>query len=259
MSSVTWIGTSGFSYQDWVGAVYPESTPKSRWFEFYCTMFTALEWNMTYYQIPSSQVVQSFARRAPRPFLLSIKAHRSITHQGKLDLLAPLQDLYHCAQQNGLTPQLLFQFPFSFQNDADARGYLGKMVEQVPARCSFEFRHASWAVPEVLGWLQQRGFSMVSVDQPPLPHLMPRILFRCEPIYLRFHGRNAQKWWTHEQAHERYDYQYSSAELLPWVKRLIEARAQERIVFFNNHFRGKAAKNAKQFSLLLEEKASRQS
>jgi uncharacterized protein YecE (DUF72 family) len=71
--------------------------------------------------------------------------------------------------------------------------------------------------------------------------------------YVRFHGRNAQKWWNHEQAWERYDYLYSEQELAEWVPK-VRALASETDVtylFFNNHYQGKSAQNARMFAKML--------
>ena len=65
----------------------------------------------------------------------------------------------------------------------------------------------------------------------------------AEPGYVRFHGRNAAKWWRHEAAHERYDYLYSAEELEGWLPRLagMQTRSRKTYAFFNNHFQSKAA------------------
>ncbi len=37
--------------------------------------------------------------------------------------------------------------------------------------------------------------------------------------YVRLHGRNAAKWWDHDEAEDRYDYLYSRGELAPFADR----------------------------------------
>lgn len=36
-------------------------------------------------------------------------------------------------------------------------------------------------------------------------------------FYLRFHGRNARKWWNSREAFERYNYMYKREELEEWI------------------------------------------
>ncbi len=63
--------------------------------------------------------------------------------------------------------------------------------------------------------------------------------------YVRFHGRNYEKWFAHEESWERYNYLYSKDELAPWVDRIDRmARNKEAYVITNNHFRGQAVVNA---------------
>ena len=67
-------------------------------------------------------------------------------------------------------------------------------------------------------------------------------------LYLRFHGRNAGKWWSHEHRNERYDYLYSKEEIRPYAARLKEVvnekAIQKAYIFFNNHPNAKAVANA---------------
>ena len=71
--------------------------------------------------------------------------------------------------------------------------------------------------------------------------------------YVRFHGRNAANWWTGDNA-SRYDYLYSPEELAEWVDRIraILEKVPVLLLFFNNHWRGNAAKNAREMRMLLQ-------
>ena len=75
----------------------------------------------------------------------------------------------------------------------------------------------------------------------------------ASPAYLRFHGRNREKWWIHAEAWERYDYLYTEAELSEWLPRIrsLAAGAETCFVFFNNHARGQAVANAAMLASLL--------
>ncbi|MDP8217512.1 MAG: hypothetical protein P9M03_02175 [Candidatus Theseobacter exili] len=43
-----WIGTSGFSYGDWYGVLYPENIRKGEMIEKYSGVFKTVEINLTY-------------------------------------------------------------------------------------------------------------------------------------------------------------------------------------------------------------------
>jgi uncharacterized protein YecE (DUF72 family) len=65
-------------------------------------------------------------------------------------------------------------------------------------------------------------------------------------LYVRFHGRNAANWWTHEHRDDRYDYLYTPEELEPYATLAIrsEKAAKRVLMYMNNHFSAKAAANA---------------
>lgn len=87
--------------------------------------------------------------------------------------------------------------------------------------------------------LRELDLGFCCVDEPQLKGLMPKVS----------HGRNAKNWWKHEESHERYDYLYSEEELSEWVPKAEEVieNASDTYMFFNNHFRGKSAINARMF------------
>jgi uncharacterized protein YecE (DUF72 family) len=92
------------------------------------------------------------------------------------------------------------------------------------------------------------------VDEPRLKGLLPPVAEATAKVaYVRFHGRNAQKWWQHEQAYERYDYTYTREELEEWIPKIhkLNQVAETVFVFANNHYRGQGIDTARQLRLLL--------
>ncbi|MCL6451191.1 MAG: DUF72 domain-containing protein [Acetobacteraceae bacterium] len=65
--------------------------------------------------------------------------------------------------------------------------------------------------------------------------------------YVRFHGRNREKWWNHKESYERYDYLYAEEELAQWVPRIMDLSRQSGTVYvsMNNHYRGQSVVNAR--------------
>jgi uncharacterized protein YecE (DUF72 family) len=83
---------------------------------------------------------------------------------------------------------------------------------------------------------------------------MPALATATGPLaYVRFHGRNADKWWEHEQAWERYDYTYSDGELGEWVPKIrgLEAESEVVLVYANNHYRGQSVETIRKLRELL--------
>ncbi len=57
------IGTSGFSYDDWVGPVYPPDLPAREHLTYYAERFPTVELNVTYYRVPEAHGRGLRARR----------------------------------------------------------------------------------------------------------------------------------------------------------------------------------------------------
>ena len=75
------IGTSGFSYDDWLGPVYPAGLPARDQLAFYAREFSTVELNVTYYRIPDARTVAGWARKTPDEFLFAVKAYQGLTHE----------------------------------------------------------------------------------------------------------------------------------------------------------------------------------
>ena len=150
---------------------------------------------------------------------------------------------------------VLAQFPWSFKHTPENERFLETVRDELPdLPVVVEFRNAAWIRDETFDRLRDLGLGCCCVDEPRLHGLVPPFAVATAPVgYVRFHGRNAAKWWRHEHAWERYDYLYSQEELAEWVPRIreIAAQAEKTYVFFNNHYEGKAGQNARQLAELL--------
>ncbi|MGH7410347.1 MAG: DUF72 domain-containing protein, partial [Candidatus Methylomirabilis sp.] len=91
------------------------------------------------------------------------------------------------------------------------------------------------------------GATWAFIDMPTFASTIKQELEPQRLMYLRFHGRNRDKWRRHETSEERYDYFYAEEELKPFAERVraIAAAGKSKIlIFFNNHVRGQAPANA---------------
>ena len=74
------VGTSGWSYKDWRGIVYPEGLPSRNWFVHYAQLFDTVELNNTFYQLPNESSFDTWRTSTPQNFLFAVKGSRFITH-----------------------------------------------------------------------------------------------------------------------------------------------------------------------------------
>jgi uncharacterized protein YecE (DUF72 family) len=251
-----WIGTSGYSFDDWHGPVYPMDLPKGERLNFYTRLFKAVEVNSTYYRLPHPAVFHQMERKTPEGFRFLVKLHQDVTHRNAqepehyrafLDLLRPLEEAgkFHGA---------LAQFPWAFRRTPQNLDHLRVIGDRMEGRCTFvEFRHDSWAREETFQDLRDAGLGFCSVDEPRLKGLFPPIVRETNGVgYVRFHGRNAQNWWGRGGG-DRYDYDYSDAELVSWIEAIrdLGMRTTDTYLFFNNCHAGRAARNAQRMSELM--------
>lgn len=253
-----YFGTSGFSYNDWVGAYYPPQMPRQEWLRYYAREFNALELNSTYYAIPQLSVVKNMIARTGEGFLFSVKANQEMTHtrQNENTAFVAFVQMLRPFIDAGKLGCVLAQFPYSFGYNQQNQDYVKLFRERMGSLpVVIEFRNAQWIRPEVFDFLHSHNLGFCCVDEPKLPRLLPPLAEVTSPIgYVRFHGRNAAKWWEHDYAYERYDYTYSTEELTEWIPKIkqIASKAEKTFVFANNHWRGQAITTIRQLRLMTD-------
>lgn len=251
------IGTSGYSYEDWRGVLYPAELSKNGFLEYYALCFPFVELNYSYYSMPSRHSLQSMVERTPAGFRFAIKAHKSLTHEVGADwrqaAASYRQSVEILAERQRLVCVLL-QLPYSFHHTPDNRQYLSKLIDALqPLPLAVEFRNNEWSGPRVYEELERRAVASVMLDQPELPGLPAAAEMVTGGLaYFRLHGRNEANWWQGDNV-SRYDYLYSVEELGQIQARLRRlAKSATLYVAFNNHAAGKAVRNARELKKLLE-------
>jgi uncharacterized protein YecE (DUF72 family) len=255
MAQTLYLGTGGFSNEDWVGMFYPPELKKTQWLEFYAQHFNAVEINSTFYAVPGQKQMANMLERTKGEVMFCAKLHQSFTHDLSANAESASKYLYTMQPliEGGRFGSALAQFPFKFKNTTESRVYLSKLAEWfqgVPV--AVEFRHSSWDKEPVYQFLADLGLHAVSVDLPKLEGLPVAVLKRGAFVYIRFHGRNSGNWFEGKDAAERHDYSYTNDELEPWVKTLQAAKVPNAYVFFENTTRGQGLENARMFRKLWE-------
>ena len=251
------IGTSGFSYDDWRGHFYPEGLPKKDMLAYYASQFPAVEINSTYYGIPRPHTFVQMLEKTPRSFGFVVKAHRDMTHADEFqpEVFEQFRRAIEPLVEEGALGCVLGQFPWSFRKTPENEAYLTRFRDELQGLPAVvEFRNHDWVADGTFDRLRNLGLGFCCVDEPQLKGLMPPITVATSPVgYVRFHGRNAAKWWKHEHAWERYNYLYTEAELEEWAPRIesLVEETERTYVFFNNHYEGRAGQNARMLARLL--------
>lgn len=259
-----YLGTGGYTNEDWVGQLYPPEVKKDQWLTVYAQHFNAVELNSSFYGIPGIKAFEGMLKKSGGRVHWAVKIHQSMTHdltaqdedyKRLLESVAPLREA-------GVLGPFLAQFPQRFHRTPENRKYFAGLVGRfsdkslAPGGLAVEFRHNSWDSPEVRQAFRQAGLTWTSTDYPPLPGLPKNQLHLTSEIaYIRLSGRNKEKWYDGKDQSERHDYRYDEAELEFWVRSLLEAKEQETITqayfIFNNTTKGHALKNLEMLRELL--------
>ena len=282
------LGTSGYSFPDWGGVFYPPGLDRSKMLDYYVRQFKTVEVNSTYYRIPPPSTFAAMERKTPADFEFVVKVHHDMTHAQTRDPEAyaafhtALEPLRRARKLSGV----LAQFPQAFHRSEDNERFLLELqgrMEGVPL--FVEFRHNSWMKEDLFQFLERESLGYVSVDEPDLPGLLPRVARATGPLaYVRFHGRNKKSWYDgvprgkdegpgvkappceregpgvkalpreRDRRLLRYDYLYSEAELKEWADKIraLNQKTEKTFVFFNNCHAGQAATSAKLMRRLLD-------
>ena len=227
------IGTSGWHYKHWVGAVYPPQWPASKMLSWYQERFDTVEINNSFYRLPPESALEMWRSSTARDFRFAVKGSRFLTHMKKLkDPVAGIAKFFSRIDllKSKLGP-ILFQLPPKFELNIQR---LEAFLDALPSthRYAFEFRDPSWNSREVFQLLRRYRAAYCPFD---LAGYQAPLEITCDFTYVRLHGPG-----------NKYQGSYSDAALDKWACKISEWRASLRAVYvyFDNDQAGYAAHNA---------------
>jgi uncharacterized protein YecE (DUF72 family) len=237
------IGTSGWSYDGWRGALYPEKLPKTDWLRFYSAEFSSAEINASFYRTPSEEAVRAWRRDTPHDFLFAWKASKFMTHWKRLLPTCANSIALMQTRLRLLGPKLgvvLFQLPHRFRKDS---GRLRDFFHMLPRRYryAFEFRDQAWYVDDVFALLQEFDVALCISDHVDAPAPWQAT---ASHVYVRGHGPSG-----------RYQGSYSGKTLRRWAEAVLRWQAGKRDVFvyFDNDQKAAAPRDARRLMRMIEQ------
>lgn len=242
------IGCTGWGYDEWKGGFYPPGTPPGEYLRRYARAFDLAEVDSSYYQAPSRQLAERWARETPAGFTFTPKLPGRVTHEAKLrgveDALSSFLASLAPLRAEGKLGPCVASFPPSFQRDADRdalAAFLAWWPDDQPL--VVELRHRSWWHPDTYALLEAKRVPLVwSVTEygraPPVP--------TADWLYVRLIGDRALTKFGSIQRDQ-------SDEMRYWRDRLGDegASAREALVLANNHFMGHAPETARRMAEML--------
>src|SRR3990170_1478224 len=143
-----WLGCSGWSYKEWVGAFYRKG--EKSMLAAYSRVFKTVEIDSTFYRYPSKGMVFGWLRYTKPDFIYTAKLPKLITHKKKLDPAKGVEEdlnkflqLMEPLQLNGKLACLLAQLPPNLKFNLNLmESFLALFPTQF--RLAVEFRNLSW-------------------------------------------------------------------------------------------------------------------
>jgi uncharacterized protein YecE (DUF72 family) len=224
-----YVGTSGYSYQEWKDKFYPKDLPAKQMLPFYSKHFRTVEINYTFRRLPTESVLDAWAAAVPADFRFVLKAPELITHRKRLkdagDALSGFLDIADKLRER-LGP-LLFQLPPTFKKDAPRlRAFLALLPSE--HRVAFEFRHPSWFDDEVFGLLRDHHTALCIAEEED--DLKVPVVATAAWGCLRLRRP-----------------EYDDAALKTWVKQVRKQDWQDVFVFFKHEEEAKGPRLARRF------------
>jgi uncharacterized protein YecE (DUF72 family) len=238
-----YLGTSGWSYGDWEGTLYPEGLPAGARLAEYVKRFSTVEIDSTFYGTPRRSTVQKWREVAPDGFLFAAKFPQEITHENNLvgaeaETDAFLRTMSELGDRLG---PLLLQLPPSF--DVEGMGVLEDFLKRLPEgfRYAVEVRHRSWIGSDLPQMLRERGVALTLIDYPRMSRMEAAT---SDFVYIRWLGdrREFPEGHTHLKK-ERDD------DLLWWSDLVDRFLDEGRTVFAyaNNHYQNHSPSTLERF------------
>jgi uncharacterized protein YecE (DUF72 family) len=183
-----YIGTSGFSYPEWIGSFYPLGTKGPDMLRYYASQLNTVEVNNTFYRLPSPEIIQTWRESAGKGFHFTIKASQRITHRVDFGLSEGFFETFLsrvALLKKNLGP-ILFQFPPYFGDLEKALGFLKQIKAGIPrlvkALPVMEVRHPRLLKTDFFEALKAAGVALCLNDEYLEPALWPE---PGEVAYLR--------------------------------------------------------------------------
>jgi uncharacterized protein YecE (DUF72 family) len=168
-----YLGTSGWSYADWEGTLYPEALPSASRLAEYVKRFATVEIDSTFYGTPRRSTVEKWREIVPEGFLFAAKFPQEVTHERNLvGSEAEAENFVRTmAELRDRLGPLLLQLPPSF--GVEGMGVLEDFLKRLPEgfRYAVEVRNRSWLGSDLPEMLRECGAALTLIDYPRMPRM----------------------------------------------------------------------------------------
>ena len=248
------IGISGWRYEPWRGAFYPDDLKQDDELAYASRRLSTIEINGSFYSLQRPEYYRRWHDETPPGFVFSVKGGRYITHMKRLrEIEAPLANFFGSgvAELGDKLGPFLWQFPPSFAFDPERlaaffgllprdTATLGERGPTRPLRHAIEVRHRSFENPSFIALLREHDVATVVADTAGKWPLLEDVT--SDFVYVRLHGDK-----------KLYESGYTLAALERWAARIrVWARTRDVFVYFDNDIKVKAPRDAMRLAEMLD-------
>jgi uncharacterized protein YecE (DUF72 family) len=247
------IGISGWRYEPWRGAFYPEDLVQDDELAYASRELSTIEINGSFYSLQRPEYYARWRDETPPGFVFSVKGGRYITHMKRLrEIEAPLANFYASgmAELGDKLGPFLWQFPPTFAFDRERLAAFFELLPRDTAtlgtprpnrklRHAIEIRHASFETPEFVDLLREHDVAFVVADTAGKWPVAEDVT--SDFVYVRLHGDR-----------KLYESGYTIAALERWAARIRAwSKARDVFVYFDNDIKVKAPRDAMRLADML--------
>jgi uncharacterized protein YecE (DUF72 family) len=237
MLASLYIGTAGWNVPKAVAAEFPGSGAH---LQRYAQVMNGAEINSSFYRTHKPETWRKWAAAVPAHFRFSIKAPKTVTHAGTLELSPELATFLDAVTELGpKRGPILFQLPPRLNlDDAHVRTFLSRLRSVYDGPVVFEPRHVSWFTETGSELLAEARVARVAADPP-----------RCEEGAVPG-GYSALRYYRLHGSPRVYFSRYERAYLARLADQLQNDQAEVWCIF-DNTASGAAIENALELQRLI--------
>src|SRR5271166_719961 len=158
------VGTSGWSYKDWVGPFYPKDSKPKDFLRISSSVFDSVEIDSSFYRIPNQSMISQWSKNSPSGFVFCPKFPKKVTHEFKLENVRTTLNFFYrtVAGLGDKLGPLVVQLPPSFKYEKGfpvLENFITTEMKTSAFRHAIEFRHKSWFRDDVYKLLESNNLS----------------------------------------------------------------------------------------------------
>ena len=252
-----YVGTSGYSYDDWKGNFFPENMENHNYLDHYVKSgLNFLEITYTFYKMPLAEKIQGICDRVGDDVKLSLRLNKSLLRKKPDSLeIKMFKDGITPAIESGKVVALFGDFHHLFSASRENFDIIKELKDQFPEIPLYvELTNSTWHKGKFYEEFKANEIGLVVVDGPKFRGFAPYYpICSNGGVYFRLYGKNPL-WLSGTE--KMLDYNYSESELNKFIRDGIDfsALANNIYVSFCNVEKGNAPKNALEFINLMNKK-----